>query len=281
MRYSKGKGKIGRDAFEMIEKVNGIVCKVVEKEENVYFDMALTMLEEIIRHNEKNEPTVMIVPVGPTQQYPLLAEMVNRLHVSLKQVYFFNMDEYLVTPQQAISPEDPMSFHGRMQREFYDLVDPALVMPKEQRAFPEPGKEAEYDRRIEALGGVDLCLGGLGINGHIAFNEAAEAADPITAQEFAQLGTRVLPITRETQTINAYGYQRGDLRGMPQWCITVGMKQILASRKIYLALNRPWQHGPLKHALYAPEQAQLPATLLRRNAHVTYCMTKEIAEGLF
>ena len=153
-------------------------------------------------------------------------------------------------------------------------------MPESQRHFPEPGKEKEYDKMIEELGGVDLCLGGLGINGHVAFNEAAEADDPITAEEFAALNRRVLPITRETRTINAYGYQRGDLEGMPQWCITIGMKQILEARKIYIALNRPWQAGPLKHALFGEQKGQLPASLLRRNPNLTYCMTEVIAKDI-
>lgn len=261
----------------MTKEVNGIPCKLVAGEWQVYFDMAMTMLEEILAH--KGERTVFIVPVGPTEQYPILADMVNRLNVSLKNVHFFNMDEYLADPTRRIPDDDPMSFHGRMNREFYDRVRPELVMPPENRHFPEPGHEAEYDRLIEELGGVDLCLGGLGINGHVAFNEAAEADDPITAEEFAALGTRVLPISRETRTINAYGYQRGDLRGMPEWCISIGMKQILAARKIYIALNRPWQNGPFKHALHDPEQGQLPATLLRRNKNLTYCTTEDIFRG--
>ena len=264
----------------MIQKIGGVSCRIADDENAVYFDMALTMLEEILFHNEKKEKTVMIVPVGPTQQYPLLAEMVNRLHVSLKNVHFFNMDEYLVRPDTELSYEDPMSFHGRMEREFYRRVDPDLVMPESQRHFPHPGREREYDRMIEELGGADLCLGGLGINGHVAFNEALERDDPMTADAFAALGTRVLPITRETRTINAYGYQRGDLFGMPEWCITVGMKQILASKKIYIALNRPWQNGPLRHALFDEEKGQLPATLLRRNPNLIYCGTKEIFDGI-
>ena len=264
----------------MIKNINGVNCKVVDTEFDVYFDMALTMLEEIKYHNERGEKTVMIVPVGPTQHYPILAEMVNRLKISLKNVHFFNMDEYMTTPTDVLDVNDPMSFEGRMNREFYDRVDKDLVMPISQRHFPKPGKEAEYDRMIAELGGVDLCMGGLGINGHIAFNEAAEDDDPITADEFADLGTRVLPISRETRTINAYGYQRGDLRGMPEFCITVGMKQIIDSRKIYIALNRPWQNGPFKHALIGKEQPQLPASLLRRCKDLTYCMTKEIAGGV-
>ena len=185
----------------------------------------------------------------------------------------------MISETEEVAHDDPLSFYGRMKREFYDLVDPELVMPESQRHFPAPGKEAEYDRMIEQLGGVDLCLGGLGINGHVAFNEAAEENDPITADEFAVLGTRVLKISRETRTINAYGYQRGDLAGMPEWCITIGMKQIVEARRIYIALNRPWQNGPFKHALYGPECGQWPASLLRRCADLTFCMTKEIAEG--
>lgn len=264
----------------MLTKVNGATCKVVDSEWDVYFDMAMTMLEVIQKHNAENKPTVMIVPVGPTQQYPILAEMVNRLNISLKNVHFFNMDEYMMSSDEVIPEEDAMSFKGRMNRDFYNRVNPELVMPESQRHFPEPGKEEEYDKMIEELGGVDLCLGGLGINGHVAFNEAAEDDDPITADEFAQLGTRVLPISRETKTINAYGYRKGDLRGMPEWCITIGMKQILEARQIYIALNRVWQNGPLKRALCDKEQPQLPASLLRRCPDLCFCMIKEVAEGI-
>ena len=263
-----------------MKKVANISLKILKSEWDVYFDMALAMLDVIMKNNEAGKRTVMIVPVGPTDQYPILAKLVNQFKVSLKNVWFFNMDEYMISPKESIAPDHPMSFKGRMNREFYERVDQNLVMPKEQRLFPEAGKEREYDELIERLGGVDLCLGGLGINGHLAFNEAPEEDDPITVEEFASLGTRVLPITRETRTINAYGYQRGDLRGMPEWCITVGMKQILSSRAIYIALNRPWQHGIFKHVLFDRIQAQIPASLLRTHANVTFALTEEIEKGL-
>ncbi len=258
-----------------------MIFKTCAQEWDVYFDMAMTMLKTIMDNNAKGKNTVMIVPVGPTDHYPILARLVNELNVSLKNVHFFNMDEYLISPTEVIDEKHPMSFHYRMVDTFYSQVKPELVMPESQRHFPTPGKEAEYDALIESLGGVDLCLGGLGINGHVAFNEAAEADDPITADEFAALPTRVLPITRETKTINAYGYQRGDLQGMPEWCITIGMKQILASRAIYIALNRPWQHGIVKHVLFDKECPQVPASLLQRHKNVTFCSIDTVADGLF
>ncbi|MBQ5927525.1 MAG: 6-phosphogluconolactonase [Clostridia bacterium] len=265
----------------MEKNINGILLKTVAKEWDVYFDMALTMLDEIMKNNAEGKKTVMIVPVGPTDQYPILARLVNQLNVSLKNVWFFNMDEYMVSPSEMIDPQNTMSFQRRMNDEFYSRVREDLVMPNNQRLFPFVGKEREYDELIESLGGVDLCLGGLGINGHVAFNEPPEPDQTVTAEEFASLPTRVLPISRETKTINAYGYQRGDLRGMPEWCITVGMKQILNARKIYIALNREWQHGIVKHVLFDQPQAQIPASLMQGKKGVTFCAYENLVKDLF
>ena len=255
--------------------------KTVPQEWDLYFDMALAMLDTVMKNNAAGKPTVMIVPVGPTDQYPIFARLVNQLNVSLKNVHFFNMDEYLISPTQPIDRNHPMSFYRRMQETLYTQIKPELNIPESQRHFPAPGKEAAYDAQIEALGGVDLCLGGLGINGHVAFNEAAEADDPISTEAFGNLGTRVLPISRETKTINAYGYQRGDLQGMPEWCITIGMKQILASRCVYIALNRSWQHGIIKHVLFDKMCPQVPGSLLQSHPNVTFCAIDAVADGLF
>lgn len=263
----------------MIKTIGNIELKVVEKEWDVYFDMALAMLKEIMENNAKGKPTVMIVPVGPTEQYPILARLVNQLNISLKNVWFFNMDEYMISPGEEIDRSSRMSFHCRMNSEFYSRIDENLIMPESQRLFPEPGKEKEYDKKLASLGGADICFGGLGINGHIAFNEPPEEFVPVS--EFKEYGTRVLPISRETKTINAYGYQRGDLRGMPEYCITIGMKQILESKKVYIALNREWQNGIAKHVLYDEPQSAIPATLLKLSENVRFCTCKSIAEGLF
>ena len=249
----------------MEKQINGICCKTVEKEADVYFDMALTMLEEIMAHNAKGEKTVMIVPVGPTDQYPILAELVNRLNVSLKNVHFFNMDEYMISDTEAVGHDDPLSFYGRMKREFYDRVREDLVMPESQRHFPAPGKEAEYDRLIEELGGVDACFGGLGINGHVAFNEPPEADAPMAADEFAALGTRVLPISRETKTINAFMNSGSDMDAIPDNCITVGMKEIFFARKVRMCMPRDWNAAMLRKALHGPVSCHVPVSLFQNH----------------
>jgi hypothetical protein len=262
-------------------KLKNIELKVLKTDADVNLDMALDMLGVINENNNAGKKTVFIVPVGPTKQYPILAAMVNKLNISLKNVWFFNMDEYLTSPDTAISPQHFLSFHKRMNDEFYSLVREDLIMPAAQRLFPVPGKEKEYDALLESLGGADVCYGGVGINGHIAFNEATEQDDPTTAEEFAARGTRVLPITRETIAINGAAYMRGDIAAMPKWCITIGMKQILMSKRVYLSLGAAWHPGILKRILTEEPTPHIPATLLQKHGNVMFCTNEEITNGIF
>ena len=262
-------------------KLKNIELKVLKTDADVNLDMALDMLGVINENNNAGKKTVFIVPVGPTKQYPILAAMVNKLNISLKNVWFFNMDEYLTSPDTAISPQHFLSFHKRMNDEFYSLVREDLIMTAAQRLFPVPGKEKEYDALLESLGGADVCYGGVGINGHIAFNEATEQDDPTTAEEFAARGTRVLPITRETIAINGAAYMRGDIAAMPKWCITIGMKQILMSKRVYLSLGAAWHPGILKRILTEEPTPHIPATLLQKHGNVMFCTNEEITNGIF
>ena len=262
-------------------KLKNIELKVLKTDADVNLDMSLDMLGVINENNNAGKKTVFIVPVGPTKQYPILAAMVNKLNISLKNVWFFNMDEYLTSPDTSISPLHFLSFHKRMNDEFYSLVREDLIMPAAQRLFPVPGKEKEYDALLESLGGADVCYGGVGINGHIAFNEATEQDDPTTAEEFAARGTRVLPITRETIAINGAAYMRGDIAAMPKWCITIGMKQILMSKRVYLSLGAAWHPGILKRILTEEPTPHIPATLLQKHGNVMFCTNEEITNGIF
>ena len=259
---------------------SNIKVELCDTEVDLYWKMAFEVVELIQENNAKGEPTVMIVPYGPLGPYSRLVYLINKHRVSLKNCWFINMDEYLDEQGQYLPKTDPLSFRGGMDRIFYGLVDEELLMPEEQRIFPEPGNEGYIWELIQKFGKLDMCWGGVGITGHIAFNEPPEPGEVCTDAEFLERPTRVLKLARETKTINAYGYNRGDLQGMPQWCVTIGMKQILCAKKVYIALNRPWQNGPLKHALLDEETANIPASLLRRCASVTYCGYRDVMTGI-
>lgn len=261
-------------------QISGITIDVVGSEWDIYLEAALAMFGQIKRNRGAGKPTAMIVPVGPVEQYGILARLVNEQSLPLHDVTFFNMDEYIVDGATPIPAGHPLSFRRRMQEEFYSRVRPELLMPEARRLFPEPGKEAAFDALLASHGGADLCVGGLGINGHVAFNEPPEGDEGITPEEYAALGTRVLRVSRETRTVNAIGYRRGDIRSMPQWCITIGMKQILASRSIFIALNRDWQHGILRHVLFDEPDAGIPATLLKWHKDVRFCVSERVFQGI-
>jgi glucosamine-6-phosphate deaminase len=167
---------------------------------------------------------------------------------------------------------------------FYHLIDPALAPRPENRVFPDPSDCGAIQRLIEQRGGVDACFGGIGINGHIAFNEPPEpefggtssasphqnaevesgtrGTRPSEVEAFAALPTRVLSLSRETRTINSVTVG-GGIEAVPHRAVTVGMKEILAARRLRFYCNRPWQSAVVRRVLHGPITPACPASLLR------------------
>ena len=169
--------------------------------------------------------------------------LVNREQLSLRNCWFINMDEYLTDDGQWIAEETPLSFRGFMAREVYGKIAPELLMPEEQRVFPDPNDLGRIPALIEELGGVDIAFGGIGITGHLAFNEPQPE---LTAEQFAQLPTRVLDIHPETRA-------------------TIGMKEILGARKLRLGVFRDWHRAVCRRAAYGEVTAAFPATLAQNH----------------
>ncbi|MSR32871.1 MAG: glucosamine-6-phosphate isomerase [Gemmataceae bacterium] len=205
---------------------------------------------------------VLIVPVGPVDQFPILAQLINAGGVSLRQTVIINMDEYLDDTQGWVSWEHPLSFRSFMERNFYSLLHKDLAPPEENRVFPDPARPEAIGRLIESRGQVDACFGGIGINGHIAFNEPPEPGENISLEEFANLPARVLPLARESRTINSVTVG-GGMEVVPRWCVTVGMREILAAKKLRFFCNRPWQAAVVRRVLHGPITSACPASLLR------------------
>ena len=119
-----------------------------------------------------------------------------------------------------------------MNRTVYSQIDPELVMPESQRFFPDPKDPGKIDRKIE---------------------------------EFAQLPTRVLTISRETRTSNAIGDLNGAIDAMPRKCVTIGIKQILGARKLRLGVFRDWHRSVVRQAAYGDVTAHFPASLAQNH----------------
>jgi glucosamine-6-phosphate deaminase len=240
-------------------------------------EMAKAILGEIQAAKRAGRAATLILPVGPVDQFPILARRINEERVDCRDVALINMDEYLEEDSQWVPLEHPLSFRGFMNRKFYDLVDPMLAPRMENRIFPDPRELAGIGRVIERRGGVDACFGGIGINGHIAFNEPPEPGEVASIEEFASRPTRVLDLARETRTINSVTVG-GDISVIPRRAVTVGMKEILASRRLRFYCNRPWQRGVVRRVLHGPVTPDCPASLLRLHPDAELTVANFVAE---
>ena len=227
-------------------------------------DLAEVLKAEIVAANRQGRGATLIVPVGPVEQYPLLAQMLNGARISCRNAVFIGMDEYLTDDDAWLPESHVLSFRAYLNRKFYDLLDPALAPPPEYRVFPDPRDLEAVPRLIAARGGVDLCCGGIGITGHIAFNEPPEPGEPMSLEAFAALPTRILTLTRETRTINSVTVG-GEIAVIPRRAVTVGMKEILGARRLRLYCNRTWQSAVVRRVLHGPITPACPASLMRRH----------------
>ena len=244
-------------------KGSEIVLDVCDTEQDLYWKMAIEVLETIEENNKRGERTLMVVPYGPLGPYSRLVYLVNKYRVSLKNCIFMNMDEYLTDDKKYIDKADPLSFRGGMERIFYNLIDPELNVLPENRYFPDPEDPEVLTRLIEREGKLDMAWGGVGINGHFAFNEPPEPGEACTNEEFLARKTRALAISRETKTINCFMNCGGDVNAIPKYCITVGMKEMFMAKKVRMCMPRDWNAGALRKVLHGEITAKVPCSLFQ------------------
>lgn len=246
----------------------------MDDNELIFQSMAKEMVEEIENKNEKNEKTVFITPVGPVGQYPYFVALINEKNISLKNVWFISMDEYLDDEKRWIPKDHRLSFRGFMERNVYSKIKPELVMSEEQRIFPDPNNVEYIPELIEKLGGVDIAFGGIGINGHVAFNEPQ---GELSNEEFMRLPTRVREIAQETRAVNSVGDLNGALEDMPKYCVTIGFHEIGNARKIRLGCFRDWHRAVIRKAAYGEPTSNFPITLLQKHKDINIKISEFVA----
>lgn len=241
--------------------------RIVPDRMALYAAFAREIADEIKARNAAGEPTRLILPVGPIGQFPVLAEICNRERISWRNVWTFNMDEYCDWEGRSIPLEHPLSFEGYMRREFFGRLDSDLRIPDDRVFFPRIERIDEVSDKIAVLGGIDTCYGGIGIHGHVAFNEPPISRFyQVSLEEFRNSRTRVLPLAPETMVMNSIRRVGGNFYTFPPMAITIGMKDILESRRIRLYCDGgDWQKAILRIALLGDISTHYPATLLQEH----------------
>lgn len=252
---------------EVLKEANGQL-KLFQTLDEVYDFLAEEMVAEFEKAAAGDKIVSFIMPVGPTQPYRLMAEKINYRSLSLKNVRFFFMDEYVDDEKDELIPKThPLSFRGQIGALLFDRIRPELMMPEDQIIFPTPENIRELPRMIEEAGGIEVCYGGIGIHGHVAFNEPAPGvkdSDP-----------RILEINEFTRTIDATRHSGvgGNLENFPHRAITMGMRQCLEARRMLLMTRNEtptflWANTILRIAALGQPGDDYPVTHARNHKNL-------------
>ncbi|MHA1658114.1 MAG: 6-phosphogluconolactonase [Promethearchaeota archaeon] len=230
---------------------------------------------EIQENLEKNRPTRLILPVGPTGQYPILASIIKKKNISLADCWFFFMDEYCNDNGNAISINHPLSFKRIIKEQFLDNLEKNHDLNPKRIIFPNENNINMLSQKISEVGGIDTCYGGIGIHGHVAFNEP-EA-------NISKSDPRKIKLNDFTITINAIRAQvGGNLENFPKEAYTLGMKQILAAHRIRLYCRNgttyDWANTILRIALLGRPGDDYPVTYIRNHNDYIIVSDKETLE---
>ena len=220
---------------------------------------------------------LIITPVGPLD-YAYWARLCNEENVSCEPLVTMNMDEYVDDAGDFIDEAHPLSFRGFIHNTLVANLKPELRPDPANLHFPDPHEPARTTALIESHGGGDLCYGGMGLTGHFAFNDPPEPDEPCHDQSVRDSRTRVLTICRESQAQMCMGGTGGNWDIIPARAVTLGMYELLLSKKVHLTFMRSWHAGVLRRALFGPVTGRCPGSFIQEHANVEVTLTKLAAE---
>ena len=207
---------------------------------------------EVIANIVKNKPNAVLglaTGSSPIGMYKELIAKYERGEISFKNVKSVNLDEYV-----GLSADHDQSYAYFMSTNLFDHID----IDKNNTNLPnglaaDPAAEAKrYDDVIASMGGVDVQVLGIGNNGHIGFNEPADAFT---------YGTNLVDLTDSTIDANSRFFASRDL--VPTQALTMGIGQIMAADKVLLIALGKGKAEILEKSLFGPVTPNVPASILR------------------
>ena len=173
-----------------------------------------------------DKPFVLGLPTGstPLGTYKKLIELCKYGKVSFRHVVTFNMDEYVGIPKNH-----PQSYHSFMWDNFFSHVDilPENVNILNGNASDLVAECEAYEAKMKVLGGIQLFLGGIGADGHLAFNEPGSSL---------QSRTRIKTLTQDTIIANSRFFDN-DVNQVPKLALTVGIGTVMDAKQVLIVVN--------------------------------------------
>ena len=213
--------------------------------EDLYLAEALDYINAW-RQSTADNPVGICGPIGPTEQLPLVARLVNELELDIRSAHFWGMDEWY-DGEKEVSTDHPLSFEKADRELCFDRINPDLVMPDANLHFPT----ADVEKYKASWQGVRCAVmqGGQGDIKHWAFNdplrrEGAYQDAPPSPEEYRKLATRIVELHPITLAQNARTSGGGNITMVPPQAITVGPRETWQAEKVSI-----WHAGTHDNAL--------------------------------
>lgn len=222
-----------------------------------YQELSKIGAELLIDELERLKRPVIGLATGSTPEglYSEVIKYHKKNNCSFKNVISFNLDEYIGLPEEDIN-----SYHYYMNDKLFNHID----LPLEQAYVPNGMAEdlqaecIRYEEEIKKTGGIDVQLLGLGVNGHIGFNEPGTSFDS---------RTQVITLNESTRNANAHFFSSGG--EVPKQAISMGIKSIMETNKIILLVSGKNKAYALSKLLAGEITEEFPATILHKHNDVT------------
>ena len=215
------------------------------------------------------KPFVLGLPTGstPLGTYKELINLYKRGKLSFENVITFNMDEYI-----GLDKDHPQSYHFFMWENFFKHIDIKRENVHILNGMTKDyaGECADYEESIKACGGIDLFLGGVGSDGHIAFNEPGSSLSS---------RTRVKTLTTETVKANSRFFDN-DISKVPTTALTVGVGTITDAREVIILASGQNKARALHHAVEGSINHMWPVSILQMHQHAVIVCDEDATNEL-
>jgi glucosamine-6-phosphate deaminase len=245
-----------------ITRFERIHTEIFDDKKNAEFLIAKEIKKLIEKNNKKNKTTVLGLATGssPLGVYKNLIDFHKNEKLSFKNVVTFNLDEYY-----GLEKDHKQSYHHFMDENLFNHIDikrSNINIPDgfiDKKNIDKYCKE--YEKKIESLGGIDIQILGIGVNGHIGFNEPGSNLNSIT---------RLVKL--DYQTRNDARLDFNGIKNVPTSAITMGIKTILNSKRIILIAWGQEKSEAIRRAVELRKNIKIPASLLQSHNNTTFIL---------
>ena len=245
-----------------ITRFERIHTEIFDDKKNAEFLIAKEIKKLIEKNNKKNKITVLGLATGssPLGVYKSLIDFHKNEKLSFKNVVTFNLDEYY-----GLEKDHKQSYHHFMDENLFNHIDIKRTNINIPDGFLDKKNIdkycKEYEKKIESLGGIDIQILGIGVNGHIGFNEPGSNLNSIT---------RLVKL--DYQTRNDARLDFNGIKNVPTSAITMGIKTILNSKRIILIAWGQGKSEAIKRSVELRKNIKIPASLLQSHDNTTFIL---------